>query len=120
MREKRRHVRVNLKKNDPVEIQIMGDMFLEVLFAENISISGVGIEVPHGFKECEMNSVVDLILTLPREQPFKAKGTIRHKKNVAGNFHKGHFGVEFTVISPEGKEKIQQLIQKRLHEIQEQ
>jgi hypothetical protein len=81
-----------------VRIDIMGNGFLEVVSARDISVGGVGISVPHGFAGCDTNSQVDLIVTLARGRPFKTRGVIRHNSR-AGNDHV--FGVQFIALAPE-------------------
>mgnify|MGYP000011012963 FL=1 len=111
--EKRKHIRVNIE-HDPLEVQIMGDAFLDVLETKDISASGVGVIVPHEFRGLNINKEVDLILTLLNETPFKAKGIIRHKGEYDSNSEKGHFSVKFTNISYKNKKMIDRFVQNRL------
>ena len=94
-KEQRRHPRVIPMNSDPIEVQVIGDAFLEMVTALDISVGGVGINVAHGFSQREMSEQVQLILTLPGSKPFMAKGIIRHL-SVAGV--SGRFGVEFTEL----------------------
>ena len=111
--EKRKHIRVNIEHDYPLEVQIMGDAFLDVLGTKDISSSGVGVIVPHEFRGLNINKEVDLILTLLNETPFKAKGIIRHKGKYDGNSEKGHFSVKFTNIANKNKKMIDRFVRKR-------
>lgn len=76
----------------------MGHGFLDVLHARDISVGGLGIRVAHGFANCDIDSEVELIVTLGRARPFKTTGSIRHH----GKGERDHFfGVEFTSLSSE-------------------
>lgn len=85
----------------------MGRGFLDVLSARDISVGGLGILVPHGFAGCDLYSEVDLIVTLGRTRPFKARGSIRHHGR-PGAEHV--FGVEFTDLSAEQLEAVEHYI----------
>src|SRR5215471_9068635 len=95
-KESRRHLRVQPDPSAPVRVDIMGQGFLDVLLARDISVGGLGIRVPHGFENCDIDSEVDLIITLGRARPFKTTGSIRHYGKDAGDTV---FGVEFTALS---------------------
>ncbi len=110
IKEKRQHIRVPVENDHPIEVQIMGDAFLDVLNAKDVSTSGVGVYVSHEFRGCNINDEVNLVLTLNNETPFNAKGTIIHS-SVTG---KGYFSVEFTGISSENKKLIYDYIHTRL------
>jgi hypothetical protein len=70
----------------------MGDGFLDVFAARDISAGGVSIAVPHRFQGCAIDDEVDLVISLPGERPFLAKGRIVHRTKTNQEF----FGVEFT------------------------
>jgi len=92
----------------PIRVDIMGNGFLDVLNARDISRGGLGIRVPHGFEGCDINNKVELIVTLGRARPFKTKGVIRHYSKTA----KDHvFGLEFIALAPEQVEAIEAYIQ---------
>lgn len=96
---KRQNARIKPSPARPVEIQIMGSDSLDVLNASNISVSGIGIRVPHKFEGYNLQAEVELVVTLPGCQPFVARGVIRHisKINNPGDL----FGIEFTQINDE-------------------
>ena len=71
----------------------MGSTFLEVLTVEDISVGGVGVRVPHGFRLGDFDQTVQLIIALPGHRPFKAEAVIRHQRgakkiiHLVGQFH---------------------------------
>jgi len=74
----------------------MGTGFLDVLRARDVSQTGLGILVPHGFEGCDLLGDVELIVTLPGSPSFSAAGILRHRtQHGAISF----FGVELTRIS---------------------
>ncbi len=110
--EQRRHPRVIPMSHEPVEVQLMGGSFLEVVTALDISIGGVCIDVAHGFSQPEMSEQVQLILTLPGKKSFKAKGAIRHLTVADGS---GRFGVEFIDLDPVHRKVIEDYVEQMLH-----
>lgn len=94
--ERRRYPRALPLSTKPVEIQLMGTRFLDVVEAEDISERGLAIRVSHEFAGCNLESAVDLIITLPGRPSFKARGIIRH---AAAGSDRTLFGVELTQIS---------------------
>lgn len=111
IKEKRHFVRVPTEDDQPIEVQIMGDVFLDILKAKDISTNGIGVHVPHEFKGCNINDEVDLILTLSNERPFNAKGVIIQSSSSS----RGYFSVEFTGITSENKNLIYNYIHTKLH-----
>lgn len=107
-RDSRKHLRVQADPTSPVRVDIMGQGFLDVLNARDISIGGLGVCVPHDFAECDLEQEVDLIVSLGRGRPFKARGTIRHHSK-AGAEHV--YGVEFSSLSPEQREQIEAYVE---------
>lgn len=93
--DQRQHPRVRPLPSRPVEVQIMGSTFLEVLTVEDISIGGVGVLVPHGFRLGDFDQTVQLIIALPGHRPFKAEAVIRHQRGAKDN---SKFGVEFVRV----------------------
>lgn len=94
---KRRNKRIKPPSSFPIEVQIMGTDSLDVLKANDISVSGVGVRVPHRFEGCNIHSEVELVITLPNCRPFLARGIIRHMTAVYRP--NDLFGIEFTHIS---------------------
>lgn len=85
----------------------MGRGFLDVLHARDISAGGIGIRVPHGFAGCDINSEVELIITLGRGRPFKAMGSIRHHGRPGAEHI---FGVEFLGLSSEQQQAVEDYV----------
>ncbi len=108
MHERRIHTRVLPMATRPVELQIIGNGFLEVVQIEDISIGGVAIQVPHSFVGCNIKDELDLLLTLPNNPTFKARGVVRHRANKAEGTL---FGVQFTVLNEKGREKIEKYVE---------
>ncbi|GIX41970.1 MAG: hypothetical protein KatS3mg129_1703 [Leptospiraceae bacterium] len=115
MNEKRRYIRVKPKPEEPVEIQLVGSNFIDILNAKDISEGGVGIIVDHDFEGCDIGGLIDIIITLPKKKTFKVKGRIIHKHITDSHF----FGVEFINISEEARSMIKEYVQKRLEEAKE-
>ncbi|MDA3900270.1 MAG: PilZ domain-containing protein [Spirochaetes bacterium] len=103
MADKRHHIRVTPATETPVEIQIMGKGFLDIIFAKDISTQGIGIEVPHKFEGSDIDFPIELIITIPPNDCFKANGIIKHS-NIEQT-SRGIFGVQFSSIQ-KGYEKV--------------
>jgi len=110
-REGRKHLRVYADPSAPVRVDIMGNGFLDVLNARDISVGGLGIRVTHDFVDCDIDADVELIVTLGRARPFKTAGAIRHYSKTTGDHV---FGIEFTSLSAEQCEAIEAYIQSTL------
>lgn len=92
-----------------VEVHIMGAESLNILRARDISVSGVGVCVPHGFSSVDLDGELDLVITLPDSRSFLARGIVRHRNDDAtGHF----FGVEFTDLKPENRTEIRRFVQR--------
>ncbi len=106
---RRRHVRVEAAAGAPIRIDLNGPGFMEVLNARDISISGVGIEVAHGFENCRVQQTVKLLVRLPA--PVNANigcsGQIRHISDV-------HFGILFTNLKPDHARLLRRYVASRL------
>jgi hypothetical protein len=107
VRELRKDPRVRPLEGSPVRVDIMGDGFLVVLVARDISAGGVGVFVPHDFQGCDIDSEVELILKVGGARPFKTRGVIRHQVRV-GSSH--FYGVAFVGLSPEQREIVSQYV----------
>src|SRR5687768_7125126 len=86
--------RVQPPRASAVEVQIMGTDHIDVLPAKDISVSGIGVSVPHMFAGCDLGTEVELVITLPGKRSFRAYGIIRHWTGSTSD----HFGVQFTRI----------------------
>lgn len=107
--EQRHFPRVRPLPSRPVEVQIMSTTFLEVLTVEDISVGGVGVRVPHGFRLGDFDTSVQLIIALPGHRPFKAEAVIRHQ---VGSADTTKFGVQFTRV--QDAEAIERYVERML------
>ncbi|MCB1167537.1 MAG: PilZ domain-containing protein [Leptospiraceae bacterium] len=109
MQNKRRFVRVQPEAAAPVEVQLIGTDFIDILQAEDISEGGVRIIVPHAFQGCTIDAEIDLIITLPAAKSFKASGRIKHIRA-----DDTAFGVEFTDLPDHWRTELQSYVLQRL------
>jgi hypothetical protein len=109
----REHPRVRPAPGQSIEVHIMGNGFLEVLPARDISIGGVAVFVSHDFSGCDINDPVDVIVKLGQERPFTTRGVIRHL-SLHANDH--FFGVKFINLSADNLERIRRYVERRLAE----
>jgi len=100
---RRKHARVKPEQKAPVRVQIIGEDFLDAFRANDISVGGLSVTVPHLFEGCKIDREVELIVTLPRKRAFQARGQIRHLRKVD---YGAVFGVMFTAIETENRERI--------------
>ncbi|MBJ19287.1 MAG: hypothetical protein GY910_04135 [bacterium] len=56
----------------------MGRESLDVVHARNVGATGLSVHVPHGFVGFDLAVEVELIVTLPRSQPFLSRGVIKY------------------------------------------
>ena len=95
-------------KREPVEVQIMGENTLDILQARDISTTGLGVFVVHGFEGFDLDGEVELVITLPRTRTFMARGIVRH---VTTRSHlERYFGVAFTRIEPRHRAQIHRYV----------
>jgi hypothetical protein len=113
MRNPRIHRRVKPHPAQPIELQVLGNGFIEVLKARDISIGGIGVHVPHGFAGCDINSELQILVKLPGAKPFMASARVRNLSKTGGNTS---FGVEFLNLSKWGQERVNQYVTQRLAE----
>ncbi len=106
--QSRRHLRVQPSRADPVEVQIMGEDSLNILHARDVSVSGIGVLVPHRFEGCNIQNGVELVITLPGTRSFMARGQVIHKHE---DDITAYFGVEFTRLENRHRELIIKYVQ---------
>lgn len=87
----------------------MGKGFLEVLPAEDISIGGIGIRLDYDVDGYSLQAPVELLIALPQEKAFLARGFLRHKR-VDRNTGARIFGVEFKALPDEERQKLQRYV----------
>lgn len=108
--EKREHLRVTPRPDSPIIIDINGENFVEILHAQNISIGGISVFVPHGFQGCEINKQVNLVIKLPKpiKKSFCVAGKIKHLSH-------NYFGVDFIALGEENRTRIEKYIAHMTH-----
>lgn len=106
---RRRHPRVAPLPEQPVMVDINGDNFLDVVRVRDISEGGAGIFVPHDFRQCQLNELVRVVITLPapNKASFSASGRIRHKAS-------HYFGVQFLDLRESDRQLIRRYVTVRL------
>ncbi len=114
MAKRPKSTRLRLPSSQRVEVQIMGPGFLDVVHARDISVGGVGVWIPHGFKDCDTSAPVELILTLPSRKSIRVKGKIRHRTAVSEGAE--FYGVEFMDVPKSQREAIADYIAECLEE----
>lgn len=91
---KRQNLRVQPETGRPVRINVVGENFLDTVYAMDVSAKGACIAVPHRYEGCRLDKRVDLEVHLPEPvmETLVTTGTIRH---LSGNV----FGVEFDTLN---------------------
>ncbi len=95
----------------PVEVQVMGRGSIDVLRARNVSASGLGVFVPHGFEGLDLAEEVELVVTLPGDRPFLAMGVIKHVTESGDETR--HFGLEFTALAGSHRRALEAYVRSR-------
>ncbi|EPG65723.1 type IV pilus assembly protein PilZ [Leptospira wolffii serovar Khorat str. Khorat-H2] len=88
----------------------MGNGFLEILLAQDVSQGGMAVRVPHKFSGYDIHSSVELVVSLPGYKPFKAMGLIKHLS--ASKEAEGIFGLQFTQVDAKGKQFLGDYVRK--------
>ena len=96
----------------PVEVQVMGRGTLDVLRARNVSTTGLGVHVPHGFDGLDLALEVELVVTLPGYKPFLAMGVVKHVTESGDEPQ--HFGLEFTALAGSHRRALEQYVRSRM------
>lgn len=107
-----RTTRVVPLRSAPVEVQIMGRGSLDVLRARNVSATGLGVYVPHGFAGIDLSHEVELVVTLPGVRSFLARGIVRHVTDSDDDAR--HFGIELTSLADKDRESLLAYVRSRL------
>jgi hypothetical protein len=107
---KRKNIRVTPAYDRPLKVYILGEDFVEVTNALNISLGGIAINIKHRFEGCKIDKKIDLVIDIPLKKGvtyIKAEGLIRW---VRGD----EFAVEFTDITQVSNEILSNYIHRRL------
>lgn len=111
MNHRRKYKRVRPRPEETVEAQVIGEDFMDVLRVRDISAGGLGVVVGHGFKGCNLDAQIDIVLSLPKQKPFMARGLIRHLSDDGKRF-----GVQFTSIPDDARTRIEKYVEARVGE----
>jgi hypothetical protein len=106
---RRSQTRIEPEVELPIRIDLNGENFLDIIYAKDISERGIGFQVNHGFKGCEINQLVSMIVSLPHPTHYtlSVKAQIKY-------ISEGHFGAIFHELSTKDRKSIQQYIFYRL------
>ena len=110
--EQRREKRVAPRELEPVEVQIMGDGFIDILYAKDIGKNGLGIHVPKNYMSAKVKCEVNLIISLPGCKSFDASGVIKHAGRIGADSEFKSFGIHFTRINPQHRGLLENYFQK--------
>ena len=92
----------------------MGEGFLDIVKARDICEGGVGVWIPHGFSGCDIQSYVELVVTLPGRKSFMVTGSVKHdSESKAGE---RFFGIAFAKLNPERCTWIRSYVSRRAEE----
>lgn len=87
----------------------MGNGFLEIVKAVDISQQGVGIYLPRPLTSSEIEAEVEIVLTLPAERPIHTHGVIRRREGTQS----GIIGIEFVRTPAKALEALDRYIERR-------
>jgi c-di-GMP-binding flagellar brake protein YcgR len=102
---KRREIRVLPEAEHSIRIDLMGRDFIEVITAVDISLTGVKIDVFHGFKGYNLKDRIDMLVLLPTPVPHSITTTAK-VVHIQNNF----FGVEFVSLEKKDFKKLHEYI----------
>lgn len=105
---KARAERVRPTAKEPIAVQLISDGFE----ARDISTTGAGIFVPPHLEGCTLKSPINLVIKLPKSEPFRARGRIVHRTRMEREF----LGVEFMGLPSASVAAITRYIERRLSE----
>jgi hypothetical protein len=97
-----------------VVVHVVGPQSIDILNARDVSQTGLGLFVPHGFAGCDVEAGVELVVTLPGERAFSARAKVMHR-TIAGD-DSLFFGVHFTALAEEHRARIGRYVERRLEE----
>lgn len=89
-------------------VDIVGEHFVDIVHAIEISLSGVIVDDPHLIFDCDKDEVVDCILTLPGRDHIKTKGRVKRLTGVSEKY----FKIEFFNLNRDAQEILENFITK--------
>lgn len=107
--DKRVTKRVTPTPDQPVHIDLKGPDFVETTTAINVSREGIGISIPHGFNDRNLDEINTIFVKLPEpvNHSFSAAIKVIH--------HEGNnFGVEFKTMEKEDEKILCDYIEHQL------
>ena len=114
MENKRAHPRVKPRFGSPVRVQLALDGKLMTLKVRDVSVGGIGVWVPDGFVGGGPDPELSLSLELPGIPALLLTGMLRHR--TIGLNQEGHYGIQFTRVSPTALAQLERYVQGRLAE----
>ncbi len=108
-RNNRKYIRVLPDKKYPVRVDMNGENFLDIFTASDISMGGIGVLVPHKFKDCKIYMDVEVIVSLPHpvEKNISFKARVEHISSFT-------FGISFARLDDKEVESVKKYIANRL------
>jgi hypothetical protein len=110
MFNRRVHVRVHPSPDEPLIAQISGDDFMDEFDVRDISGGGIGVVATDVFAVFTVDTQIEVVVKLPREGAFVARGVIRHIS------HQGMLGIEFTQLAELDRLRVEQYVARRVGE----
>lgn len=109
MHDRRASLRISPEVGIPIRVDLNGEDFIDIFYAADISVGGVGLLVPHRFEGCKLDALVDCQIRLPAPiiQSVRAQGRVKH---VNGD----RFGVAFFNLQEKSERLIENYIDHRL------
>lgn len=106
--------RARPRQGEPIQVHIVGPDSLDILNARDISATGLGVYFPHRFEGCDIKALLEIVVTLPGQKAFLARGVIQHRSDEGEG--SAFFGVEFTQIAEGSRALIQDYVSRRLED----
>lgn len=107
--DRRLFLRVRPEPHIPIRVDVNGKDFVDIFYAVDISVGGLGLKVPHRFEGCRTDLLVHCLLRLPT--PFAhsvgAQGSVIH---ISGD----RFGIAFHNLSEKAEKVIDAYVCHRL------
>jgi CheY-like chemotaxis protein len=93
-------------KGKAASIEILGFASVHLGLVRDISLTGVGVFIPHFSNDVMASSTIECMLKLPNEAAFSFTGIIKH----VGSTHEFYFGIEFDEITENNRKKLEDYI----------
>jgi len=109
VQDRRSAIRVEPEAYAPIRVDINGADFIDIFYATDISKGGIGLKVPHRFRGCKTERMVECLvqLPLPVHYSFHAQGKVVH---ISGD----RFGVSFYNLQEKTEARLEDYINYRL------